>query len=248
MNNKMIYKDNEWLKAKDLVPGLVYVVKDGRLLLYLGQATNADYCFYVIASAYLVFDKNSNITFGNYEWQVLGLTKICDLSISHPANKNCILQYKGIPKIHGIFNLVNYTARYKMWYISSFNDINVPNISNITHSNINLGYVRTKDLIPGNLYYTGGCWRSTYVYLGRTSSKKFVWFYIGNEETLLRAQASDLLMYAEVTKNNKKVKNLKDSLKDKNAYVCRETKRLIDMDYKVSMYNITQEMIDQLYN
>ena len=76
---KLVYKDGDikgWLKEKDLVIGRVYLIKDGRLMLYLGKSTTGMYIFYVMASAYLEYTRDDSVTFGNYNIQVKGLVNI----------------------------------------------------------------------------------------------------------------------------------------------------------------------------
>ena len=244
MDNRVRYT-KEWLKANQLVPGRIYLAKDGRLMLYLGMSLKGMFLFYVLASAYLeCTDRISKcVTYENYDWQILELKTTINNIMNHTGNRNSLLDYKNVPKLYGEFPFLWYEDTYKMWYNNSFNNAKVPSIAS-TKEDIKTGFVSVKDLVPGNLYYSGQCWRSCYVYLGRKSTKEFIWYFIGNESILMESSAIQLLRNSETTKNNKKVKPLKLSLTDKNAYISEEVKHLIKLNYKVDMSGVTQEMLD----
>ena len=245
---KRVTYDEKWLKSTDLISGHIYLIKDGRLCLYLGNASNGLYVFYPLASAYLiqVCDNNFHtfVTYGNYEWQIYGLKQTIEMSMQNNGDEENILEYKGIPKIYGEFPFVNYENIYLSWYMTSFQDKNVPVVAS---GRINTGFVPARSLIPGCLYYSGSCWRATYVYLGRTSDKRFLWYFIGNETLLKRSTPEELIMHADATKSNKKVKPLSMALEDKNAYIGTETKKLIESGYKVDMDGVTQQMINKYW-
>lgn len=239
-----------FMKEKDLVAGRVYVIKDGRLLLYLGKSVRGLYIFYAIVSAYLI-EKNSSTTFGNYEIQVQGLAAIANKSLNNPGEVEALLEYKGIPSIHGEFPFVNFENTYKKWYTISFSNmfsnknITVPELASISNRAINTGFVSSKDLVPGELYYSGQCWRSTYVYIGRNSLGEYLWYFVSNEETLKHSSIQYILSDITKTKHNKKVKRLADAVNDKSAFVCKETLDLIKINYKVNINGITQQMLDR---
>lgn len=254
---KLVYKDGDikgWLKEKDLVIGRVYLIKDGRLMLYLGKSTTGMYIFYVMASAYLEYTRDDGVTFGNYNIQVKGLVNIINESMNNVGVIGCLLQYKGLPKIHGEFPLVNFEHKYNRWYTISFTQMfsnkvpnNLPKLASMTNKPIETGYVKAKDLVQGNIYYSGACWRSTYVYLGRKTSGEYIWYFVGNEKMLIGTPARDLLNHSEVTKQNKKVKPLRMALSDEHASLCAGARELIEMNYRVDMSGITQHMLDSVY-
>lgn len=243
MDNRVRYTE-DWLKVNQLVQGRIYLVKDGRLLLYLGTSVNGLLIFYALASVYLEHT-DGFVTYGNYDWQIQGLKVTINNILNHKGNKSSLLEYKGIPKLYGEFPFLKYEDSYKMWYIKSFDSDNTPNIAN-SIKEVNSGFVATKDLVPGNLYYSGECWRSCFVYLGRKSTKEYIWFYISNESTLVQSTARQLLYRSETTKNNKKVKPLQMCLTDKKAYVSSEVEYLVKINFKVNMNGITQEMLDSV--
>ncbi len=257
--DKIVYNNwvngrESWLKEKDLIVGRVYVIKDGRLMLYLGKSTKGLYVFYVMASAYLEdHGYNAKTTFGNYDIQVRGLIDIINTSMNSPGLITCILEYKGIPKICGEFPFVNFEQKYIKWYTVSFSQMisdlgkessKVPSLATMSNKPIVTGFVSSKDLIPGNLYYTGQCWRSTWVYLGRNLKGEYLWYFVGNEEMLVNTSPHMLLARCEKTKQNKKVKPLHLALQDKHAYVCSDTGKLIEMGFKVNMGLVDQKDID----
>ena len=242
--NDCTYGDSGWLKPKDLVEGHVYIIKDGRIVIYLGKTASNLYCFYICCHAYF---KSSNrmLSFANYEIQLNGIINVCNASVNHQMYCESLQTLKGLPKIYCEFPFVNYESSYKNWYMKSQLSLgNLPVISSGSNVKPSSGFVSTKDLIPGTLYYSGECWRSTFAYLGRTSDKRFIWYFIGNEDILLRSSAYQLIQKADTTKSNKRVKPLAEALKDHNAYVSGACKKLINMGYKIDMSGVTQEMLD----
>lgn len=138
------------------------------------------------------------------------------------------------------------------WYTKPMTAVGeLPELTAITGNKPNAGFVGARDLVPGNLYYSGGCWRSSYVYLGRTSQKEFVWAHIGNAKALLHESGVSLLQRhkffifsVDATKSNKKVKPLADALNDPDAYVDNEYEMLITSGFKINMDGVTQQMLD----
>lgn len=245
--------DGGWLKPKDLVEGHVYIIKDGRIAIYLGKTVNDLYCFYICCSAYFKISRQgvsytkNMLSFANYDIQLNSIINMCNALIKHQAYYESMTTLKGIPKIYCEFPFVNYEGLYKNWYMKSqLASGNLPIISSISNTKPNSGFVGAKDLVPGRLYYSGACWRAEYVYLGRTSDKRFIWYFIGNEDILIKSSAYQLLQRAETTKSNKKVKLLEDTLNDPNAYVSGDCNNLIKMGYKVDMSGITQQMLDMV--
>ena len=85
-------------------------------------------------------------------------------------------------------------------------------------------FVKTKDLIPGHVYYTGDGWRAMYVYLGRDEDKNFLWYFVGNVDIMKKASYYAMLSKADKTKANKKVKDVWNYALDE--YVCASVKNL----------------------
>lgn len=248
---EFVFKDGdykgEWLKAKDLKEGHVYIIKDGRLALYLGKSVDDFFCFYIYCNIQLKPVKGGMLSFSNYELQLNSIINLCNALMKHVVYMESMLVLKGMPKIHCEFPFVEYSSIYKTWYTKSATMLgNLPVLSQVANVKASRGFIGARDLIPGELYYTGECWRSEYVYLGRTSDKRFIWYFIGNEDILVRSTAYQLLSRAETTNSNKKVKPLAEALNDSKAYVSDDCKKLISMNYRVDMTGITQEMLDSV--
>lgn len=248
---EFVFKDGnykgEWLKAKDLKEGHVYIIKDGRIALYLGKSSDDMFCFYVYCCMQFKTIDYGTLSFANYELQLNSIITLCNALMQHVIYPESMLVLKGMPKIYCEFPFVDYSSVYKTWYSKSVLLLgNLPVLSQFANVKASRGFVGAKDLIPGELYYTGECWRSEYVYLGRTSDKRFIWYFIGNEDILVRSTAYQLLSRAETTRSNKKVKPLAEALNDSRAYVSGDCKKLISMNYKVDMTGITQEILDRV--
>ena len=119
------------------------------------------------------------------------------------------------------------------------------------------GYCGTNDLIPGHCYYGAGVWRNTWVYLGRSSEKEFVWFFIGNDEDLLRNPTVQHILNkvtrldynaCATTKSIKKVKPLDNIMSDKTddgRYVSGSTLKIAESKLRiVDIHTLTQKDID----
>lgn len=75
------------------------------------------------------------------------------------------------------------------------------------------GFISSKELIEGRLYFTGANpRRSSYVYLGRTSNGEYLWHFIGNIEIYYHNPLGDIKRSIHCTKNNKKVRLLRKEL------------------------------------
>lgn len=250
--NKLVFKDNEWLKEKQLEEGFLYIIKDGRVMLYLGKSVDDYFIFYNCGS--LNFTNAGDYykyTLSNYDVQVKYMTAMCKELFGKPLYMESVRRLKGLPKIYCKFPFLDFKDGFVKWYAkSAFIHGDLPKLSVVSNEEPNRGFVSTKDLVPGMLYYSGSCWRSTFVYLGRNSDKDFVWCFIGNEDILVRNTGVTLLKNRELdiftTKSNKKVRPLADALNDKDAYLDSDTKRLIDTNFKLNMVGVTQKMLDNV--
>ena len=249
--NKLTFKNNQWLKNNDLKQGCFYIAKDGRVLLYLGKSKEELYVFYTCCSVIISVEKDTSslgysdvLTLANYDIIVPYVINVCKDTLNRHLYKDSLLELKNTPKLYCSFPFVSFINEYKNWYDTSniFYNNTLP-ILCLGNKSTNI-FVSAKDLIPGHLYYSGGCWRSTYVYLGRTSDKQFVWSFIGNEHTLMAESLLEILQNAYCTNSNKKVRPLKDALNDKKAHVSEGTEMLIRNNFSVDVSNLTQRMLD----
>lgn len=254
---KIVYRhplngsNDGFLKSTEIKIGRTYLMKDGRVVLYLGKDRNEYFNFYLFGQALLIGqallkEKMVGVTFANYKPQIAGLICIVQNSLSAPVDLTCIFVLKSFPMIHGEIPFLNLENQYNNWFAKSkaLNPGSIPNLTINDTDAPKTSYVPAGELIPGNLYYSGQCWRSTYVYLGRNSRKEFLWYFIGNEEILKRSSAHQLLYSAEKTKQNKKVRPLHMALDDPKAYLYKEAKELIASNFRVNMSGITQRDLD----
>lgn len=101
------------------------------------------------------------------------------LYASQKCNCNQILVLKGMPKIYAEFQYVDYVKELPIWYTKNKvlnKDLPVITFSD-TPTKIDIPFVKAKDLVPGELYYSGSLWRSLYLYLGRDSIGNFCWYF-----------------------------------------------------------------------
>ena len=203
------FTNDKFIKRSDLIPGQIYLWKDGHLRWFLGQlATTGELCFYTLARACLL-DNHHDVTFTHERCQLPFLQNYMVALIANASyDADAFEQYNTMPSIYGVFPC-DVSAQLQSW-------LRKHRITGITcTSKIATGseYVSAKDLEVGALYFSGQSpWRSTYCYMGRNSRKEFVWLFIGNDEVFKKDPIKYINTPAscdlERTKSNKKVRRL----------------------------------------
>ena len=224
------------LKKKDLIHGHVYIIKDGRLALYLGNDLHGYYVFYcpvtaTIANCLEREDYTHQQTLVQYELQTEFVIAYFKKVMHSTLDKEAIAYLKTLPCIRAEFNLVNFEDCYREWYENSEAVVEgLPKIDWMSEKqdSVSLGFVGAKDLVPGEMYYTGICWNSSYLYLGRDSSGMFCWYPADDKEVLRKNDLQEYKREIQRSKNNKRCKRLSAALTDPSAFVGPETKALID--------------------
>lgn len=237
MTRKLILDNHHFLSKQELQKGHVYVQKDGRLTIYLGKDVFDRYVFYDLAG--ILFESTGEfgkLTLGHYENQVHSLTNICNTLMKLPCNIRQIRELKGVPSLYSDYKYVNYESIIDDWCEKNKRlNTNFPSLIQDVKEASKKVWVSAKDLVPGELYYTGGLWRSMYLYLGRDSKKNFCWYYVGNESVLMENDINRYLGNCERAKNNKKCKRLAYALNDPNAYISAEVANLIRIGWKANL-------------
>lgn len=206
----LTFKDNDWVKAKDLKSGTVYVFKDGRVSIYLGRNTKNEYCFYNVCTCLFVRYDSYIFTLGNYDIQLKHIMQMID-EVLHTQMQQNVLVLRTMPSLFKT-TLFEDKPRVKTWYTQNL--IQRPNAPKLVDDDVNVSiYVGAKDLQAGHLYYTGSNpWRSTYLYLGRNSQKEFVWWFVCNDDYLQNKSVDYFVRESECTKTNKKVRPLETNI------------------------------------
>ena len=215
----MVWKGDTFLSEKDLVQGLLYVSKDDYVRMYLGKTSTGLFVFYHIGR----IDTKCNsghIAVSRPEIQIPYFINMCNCIMQNFADVNFIIFYKGIPKLRGTFEGLNYTQTWKLWYTKSiFMDSELPAISDVEPTREQLGYVSARNLEVGRTYGTER--RNTWVYLGRTITGGFAWCFIGNDSEMLNnchSAVDSMIQFYDgltITSSNKKIKrNNQNGIKD----------------------------------
>lgn len=101
----------------------------------------------------------------------------------------------------------------------------------------------------------GDAWRNTWVYLGRSTEGKFVWYFVGNETALINEGFAHIIKSFHslcrsdcfaVTKSNKKVKPLSNVSSDPTVDICRGFEELEEQNFTVNIDGLTQKMLDKI--
>lgn len=235
--DKLIINSNDFLKDGDLIVGHVYLYKDGRVVVYLGKDDLGKYVFYELAAALYSSVDFGKLTLSHYDTQVEYLSSISKQVMQNKCEEDCIIWLKGMPKLYCEFPYISFENEVISWWDSNQDIQGLPKLQTGRASDTepkNL-FVSAKDLVPGELYYTGSLWRALYLYLGRNHHKEFCWWFVGNVDTLRMNDMKIFKDNMQTTSSNKKCKRLIDAPKDPDAYVYDDAEQLIKENYHADL-------------
>ncbi len=236
--NKLIFDEHNLLRKNDLEAGHVYVKRDGTLVLYVGIDNFGRFVFYHLAKCLTGgMEGPYHKTLAHYDLQVKALTILCESVMNRECDGKQIVTLSGIPELYTEFVYVDYTEKLQLWYSKSKAlNADLPNVTfGGEPAELTVPYVKAKDLVPGELYYTGSLWRALYLYLGRDSVGNFCWYFVGNSDILMRNNFYEYQLSMERTKSNKKVKRLADAPNDPKAYMYGDALKLIQLNWKADL-------------
>ena len=236
--NQIIFIEEVFLNKKDLKVGHVYIKKEGILLLYIGKDNYDRFVFYNLASILTEGTGRYRCrTLAHYDLQVKALISLCESIMHQKCDYNQILVLKGMPKLYADFEYINYVKELPVWYTKNkVLNTDLPVIAfNDKPTEAAISFVKAKDLVPGELYYSGSLWRSLYLYLGRDSCNNFCWYFVSNISILMRNDFHEYYACVDRTKYNKKVKRLIDAQNDPNAYMYDDALKLIQLNWRVDL-------------
>lgn len=239
-----VWSTTEYLKAKDVEVGVVYLFNDHRVGIYLGKTTDGCFAFYIVDMLMLVNIDSYTCTLPFKETQLNALKSQVIAIMKKPLSIYCFTALRTLPKLRGSIDGFRFDKAFLSQWITKSRFVNqnlkLPSLCLMledkeAEKQLSSVYVKTKDLVPGELYYTGNCWRGLYLYLGRNSRKEFCWYFVGNEDILRRNNISEYYHNMDITKSNKKVKRLADAQNDAHAYVSSDTAKLIKDNWKADL-------------
>ncbi len=215
MNKSWLHFEDtgEYLKARDLHEGKIYIFKDGRVCLYLGCIDGRDYkLFYRFTS--ILTDDNNILLHGEFAYNYLcGFIRGV---MQQPLNKGA-LHWVKMPKLIAELQGVSFESDYYLWYTK--NKFMQPDIPVIVQKGTVLtserkGYVTVKELVAGRVYAAGDAsYADCYVYLGRVRHDGklcFLWCYIGNDNAFRSSPIGYIQHWAggdiSITQANKKLR------------------------------------------
>ena len=206
------------IKRKDLKQGMIYILKNGDVRLYIGEnAATGKFLFYLIGSTAVVDDwKKLYMLHG--ELQAKYLLEYCKAVLAQGFKTEAFMEYAGIPELRCAWyaaytpeKLQEICGRYTM-LSAELNFLQQIKFSGAPSEKIKSEWVSAKELVPGEVYFSGQSpWRATYVYIGRLENKSFVWCFVGNS-TAWDKNPCEYLGWSHdsltVTTANKKVRRL----------------------------------------
>lgn len=215
------------IKEKELVIGNLYVKKGGEVVVYLGKTFSHKFMFYKVAQLNGYFDSVRPSEIFNKDIQLKYITPMIKEEMQTTLDKRCVVATKTFNNCMWKYPDLSFTQEeLRLWLqknellgLSLFKDLATLQ----GKEEVNL-YVKTKDLIPGHVYYSGDGWRAMYVYLGRDEDKNFLWYFVGNVDIMKKASYYAMLSKADKTIANKKVKDVWNYALDE--YVCASVKQL----------------------
>ena len=209
-----LFTSGEYIKKSKLGFGCVYVFKDGYVRIYLGEAKKTgEMVFYTVCC--MAFTKT-----GKYVKPIWGdrqeemLFDMCKEVLHISYNVDAIANYSSLPSIYGSIGKAYSAERIENWLTWNNRGGLLKYATESKPSLDDKGYVLSKDLRPGSLYYSGTApYRNTYMYIGRTISGEYLWFYIGSDELFKESPCRWMRSSANysdfvTTKTNKKVRPL----------------------------------------
>lgn len=236
--SQLVFQNDKFLSKKDIKVGHVYIKKEGILLLYIGKDNFDRFIFYNLAS--VMFENAGDFratTLAHYELQLQSLIGLCEDIMHSKCNEKQILILKGLPSLFVEFPFVDYVKELPVWYVK--NRIRNDSLPIVTFEEKpvkkSISCVGARDLVPGELYYSGSLWRSLYLYLGRDSCGNFCWYFVGNGDILMRNDFREYWSNMDRTKSNKKVKRLSDAPNDPNAYMYDDAYKLLQLNWKANL-------------
>lgn len=236
----LVFRNDTFLKKGDLAIGHVYLYKDGRLVVYLGKNNFDKFVFYTLASVLYTNINWYTLTLAHYDTQIKYLISLSETLMKHECDINCIVELKGMPQLCCEFPFISYEKELNMWWAKNVayhkDKSKLPTLVDLGNKSKSKSlFVSAKDLIPGELYYTGSLWRSLYLYLGRDSQKNFCWYFVGSAHELIRNDLNVFRVYMDKTKSNKRCKRLADAPNDPDAMLYDDAQMLLNMNYHANL-------------
>ena len=237
----LVFRNDEFLKKGNLVIGHVYLYKDGRLVVYLGKSKLDKFVFYILANVLYTSIDWHTLTIAHYNTQIEHLISLSETLMKNKCDTDCIIELKGMPQLYCEFPFVSYDKELNRWWTKNvvYHKGKLPALVDLSNENKSKGlFVSAKDLVPGELYYTGSLWRSLYLYLGRDSQKNFCWYFVGSTYELLRNDFNAFRINMDRTKSNKHCKRLADAPNDPDAMLYDDAQKLLSMNYHADLYGL----------
>lgn len=239
--DKFTYSVDTYLPASALKVGHVYLIRDGKIVVYLGKSKYDKYVFYTVARYLRELIGNTKASFAHYKFQVPMLIQLIKNVMSDIiSNSEFILVVGSLPQIYCEFPFVNFEDTYLAWYSKNqmVTCFDLPELmpKNIEFKSI---YVGSKELEIGSLYYSGCCYGSIYLYCGRNKYNEFCWCPIDNLDFFLTNPYGYIKDMGIVnTKANKRVRPLAMALEDPDALVTDAVRLAVCTGFKVNLENL----------
>lgn len=207
----MITFKEEKLKLSQLQEGKVYIIKDGRLLLYCGKINTEEYLFYLVGTVAIMSARTQlgMKTIYNFDFMHSYVVDSVINIMKKPANLNGMLTYRTIPFCVIEYPDLDFSSGLDIWLkISNFAVKGFSNKVKIT-SNIKPSYVKASELEVGRIYVTASIYKETYIYIGKDDLGYFRFVFIGgNRPSFLKDPYRYILNYHDRGTMSRKTKSI----------------------------------------
>lgn len=156
---------NSFLTKVELKVGVSYLFKDGRVGIYLGKSAFDRYVFYIACRAFLIGDMD--VYLAHEKIQSEYIKGICSAIFKEQCDLDALCMLRTFPQLYCKLDFIpDFEPIIDEWWTKNMLTIKgLPNLVT-TAKELAVPYVSAKELVPGELYYTGSLWRALYLVSG----------------------------------------------------------------------------------
>lgn len=238
MSAQLIFPLNDGYLKEPFVPGKVYMLRSGCLMMYIGRDKTDDMVFYSLAQCALQNCDFNKVRIIHQAAQEKYLTELIQHILSAPWDASSFICYSTKPQIRMVW--ADFTNCFPALRVANRGLLESMGITcEPSNKNANSSFVKVKDLVPGAIYYTGSSpWRATYMYLGRDYENNFVYAFIGSPKDLIANP------YNYISRGNTHVDRVKTAKKVRNYSFATPG----ETGYFAELCNLRLDITDALRN
>lgn len=219
VQNKKRNKDR-YILPSDVKEYNVYMLKDGRIVIYYGKSVSGKYLFVGIAQLWVSENFRRGYHVYNSQLQISSLYTLIHTFLREELDNTAVMEFSNFPNIGEELNIdVRSSAEvYKLKLLQNGWQFAIEDSKTKKKNPNTVTSVKVKELIIGKCYVCGldtlgteyEGWRNSWVYLGRNEEGYFQWIFVGDPRDYAKNIGGTITAYnnmygVERTKNNKKI-------------------------------------------